>query len=262
MLKQCVLTTWGGVNCVDQEAKDLFDKSGILSEGVNTYVLFLNPDGKMIHSIPSPKFPKPPGRNPMYMHDEVARGLSMMGLPAWEPKWAQSIEELQLPDVRGTGSPAGLRLFMRTQADGINNVVVEPSPLGDDLKKALSYPAQPRTVEAEALRSFLVQLYPAGIRSFEQQMSFKKAIGTLTLEPAGAGAKGRYAVLSGPFQLLREESESSVNGSIQMALTYGPNGPDVTSVRAVAEAIYNYRPHGKGPDTKVNLAAAIESRPE
>jgi len=262
MLKQCVLTTWGGVNCGDQEAKELFDKSGILTEGTNTYVLFLNPDGRMVHSIPSPKFPKPPGPNPMYMHDEVARGLSMVGLPAPEVKWAQTIEELALPDFKGPGSPSGLRLFMRTQADGINNVIVEPSPLGEDLKRALSYPTQSRTVEAEVLRSFLVQLYPAGIRSFEQQMSFRRVIGSLQLEPAGAGPQRRYAVLIGPFEMTREENESSVKGTIRMLLTYDSKGVDLSSLRAVAEATYYYRPHGKGTEVKMTLTAAIESRPE
>jgi hypothetical protein len=138
--------------------------------------------------------------------------------------------------------------------------VVEVVALKAEDWKPLALPEKAKEVEAAALKSWLVQLYPAGIRTADQSKPFTKISGSLRLEPAGADKAGRYALLRGKIKLAKgDDTESGFEGTLQAVLTYGLDAPGVKSVRAVAEGDYLYRLR---ETQRMPLVAAIESRPE
>ena len=253
------MVSWGGDNTGDSEAKDLFDQSDLKKEDGNTFVLLLNPEGKFVHGFRAYSTGR---RNPTYVTDELQKGLSLMKLPPPELKWAESYDELQLPDVRGDERPAGVRLFIRPVGDKISkSLIVEAVPMTADQRTGLRYPKQTLEIDATLLRSWLVQLYPAAIREAEQQKSFKKVEGSLQLKPAGANPKVRYAILSGPLRMTSEAGDSSVDATLQSVLTYDSESGDFRSLRGFVEGTFHYLVHGR-PVGEGKIAAAIESRPE
>lgn len=115
-------------------------------------------------------------------------------------------------------------------------------------------------MEAETLRTWLVQLYPLAIRTVDQDKPFQKIVGRLKLERAGADKCGRHALLTGEIRLNKgDDKESAFEGTLHVVLTYGPDAPEVRSVRGVVEGDYVYRIRGT---QRLPLKVAIESRPE
>ena len=170
------------------------------------------------------------------------------------------------PDLKATGAtvPAGVRLFVRLndEKDPFRSQmpVVEVVALKAEEWKPLALPEKAREVEAAALKSWLVQLYPAGIRTADQSKPFTRISGSLRLEPAGKDKAGRYALLRGKITLAKGgDQESAFEGTLQAVLTYGLDAPAVKSVRAVVEGDYLYRLR---ETQRMPLVAAIESRPE
>src|SRR5262249_37855558 len=124
-----------------------------------------------------------------------------------------------LPDLKAAaqGTPAGVRLFIR-QDDPSNSIasklpVVEVVAMKPDDWKPLAYDAKGKEIEAEALKSWLVWLYPAGIRAADEKKLFQKFSGTLKLEPAGSDGKNRHATLRGKVSLAKGgDTESAFEG--------------------------------------------------
>jgi hypothetical protein len=173
---------------------------------------------------------------------------------------------LAVPDLKatGAGAPAGVRLFVRLNdpKDVVRSQVpvVELVLVKAEEWQALALPEKARGVGAAALNSWLVQLYPAGIRAADQSQPFTDFSGSLRLKPAGADQAGRYAVLRGRIKLTKaDEQGSAFEGTLQAVLTYGLDAPGVKSVRGVVEGDYVYRVRAT---QRMPLVAAIESRPE
>jgi hypothetical protein len=125
--------------------------------------------------------------------------------------------------------------------------------------KPLSYPPKGKEIEAEALKSWLVWLYPAGIRAADEQKRFEKYSGTLKLEPAGS-ARVRYALLRGKVVLAKgDDTGSAFEGEIEAVLIYRRDAAEVQSIRGVVEGTYLYRTRRT---SREKLIVAIESRPE
>jgi hypothetical protein len=192
---------------------------------------------------------------------EIPSGLAKLKLPA-----AKEGRPLVVPDLKatGTGVPAGVRLFVRLndEKDPIRSrmPVVEVVPMQAEEWKALALPERVKEVEAAALKSWLVQLYPAGIRTADQRQPFTRVSGSLRLEPAGADGAGRYALLRGKVKLAKGgDTGSAFEGALQAVLTYGPDAPGVKSVRGVVEGDYLYRLR---ETRRMPLVATVESRPE
>jgi hypothetical protein len=138
--------------------------------------------------------------------------------------------------------------------------VVEVVALKAEDWEPLALPEKARGVEAAALKGWLVQPYPAGIRTADQGKPFTRVSGSLRLEPAGADRAGRYALLRGKIKLAKGgDKESAFEGTLQAVLTFGLDAPGVKSVRAVVEGHYLYRLR---ETRRMPLVAAIESRPE
>ena len=124
--------------------------------------------------------------------------------------------------------------------------------------KALTFPEKAKPIEAEVLRQWLVQLYPAGIRTADRSKPFTKITGSLKLEPAGSDKAGRYALLRGKIKLAKgDDNESAFEGILQAVLIYGLDAREVKSVRAVVEGDYLYRLR---ETQRMPLVAVLESR--
>src|SRR5262249_20049655 len=110
------------------------------------------------------------------------------------------------------------------------------------------------------LKSWLLRLYPAGIRTADEKKSFQKFSGMLKLEPAGSDGKLRYALLRGKVRLAKgSDGDSAFEGDLELVLTYRLGAAEVHSVRGVVEGTYLYRTR---ETNREKLHVAIESRPE
>jgi hypothetical protein len=126
--------------------------------------------------------------------------------------------------------------------------------------KPLAFAPKGKEISAEVLKSWLVWLYPAGIRAADEKKPFQKFGGTLKLVPTGSDDKFRYALLRGKVKLAKgSDTESAFEGELEAVLKYRPDCPEVQSVRGVVEGTYLYRTRATN---KEKLRVAIESRPE
>jgi hypothetical protein len=249
------------------DVKAVFTESELSKDPkrLNLFVFLLNHQSRTVnsfHGLPSG------GRGGDGRSDytkEIPKGLAKLKLPADLPA-AKGGRPSAVPELKATGAaaPAGVRLFVRLsdEKDPFRSrmPVVEVVAMKAEDWKPLALPEKAKEVEAAALKSWLVQLYPAGIRTADQSQPFTKISGSLKLEPAGADKAGRYALLRGQLTLRKgEEQGSAFEGTLQAVLTYGLDAPGVKSVRAVVEGDYLYRLR---KTQRMPLVAAIESRPD
>jgi len=138
--------------------------------------------------------------------------------------------------------------------------VVEIVPMKAQEWRAFSFPEKAKQIEAEVLRQWLVQLYPAGIRTADQSKPFTQITASLKLEPAGTNPKGRYALLRGKVRLAKgDDQESAFEGIVEAVLTYRSDEAVVQSLRGVVQGDYVYRMRGTD---RMPLVATVESRPQ
>jgi hypothetical protein len=228
----------------------------------NVFMFVLDAKGRVVH-----QFHGLPGRGSGRAdhQEEIKKARALLKLPEAKAGPAEGPPK-GLPDLKAVrpGAPAGVRLFIR-QDDSKNSIfsklpVVEVVSMKPDDWKRVAYAPTGQDIEAEVLRSWLVWLYPAGIRAADEKKPFQKFSGTLKLEPAGSDDKCRYALLRGKVVLAKGgDSESAFEGQLEMVLTYRPDAAEVQSVRGVVEGTYLYRTRGTSPQ---KLRVAIESRPE
>src|SRR6516225_7795995 len=245
------------------DVKAIFTESDLSKDPrrLNLFVFMLNHRGRVAHSFHGLPGGARGGDGRSDYTKEIPSGLAKLNLPADKEGRASAVPDLK---ATGTGVPAGVRLFVRLndEKDPIRSrmPVVEVVALKAEDWKALALPEKAKEVEAAALKSCLVQLYPAGIRTADQSKPFSKINGSLKLEPAGVDKAGRYALLRGKIQLAKGgDKESAFEGTLQAVLTFGLDAPGVKSVRAVVEGHYLYRLR---ETRRMPLVAAIESRPE
>jgi hypothetical protein len=245
------------------DVKEVFTGSELSKDPrrLNVFVFVLDHEGRLVHG-----FHGLPGRgeNRSDYKAEITKALGKLKLPAG--KAATEERPVALPDLKGTaaGRPAGVRLFVRPNNEKdpsrSKRSVVEVVPVTAEQWQALSFPDKSREVESEALKSWLVQMYPPAIRTVDQSKPFTKMSGSLKLEPAGADRQRRYALLRGEVRLAKgDDTQSAFEGTLQAVLTYRRDSPEVRSLRAVVEGDYVYRIRGT---QRIPLMAAIESRPE
>jgi hypothetical protein len=252
---------------LEPAVREVFTRSELSKDPkrFNVFMFVLDPLGKVVHEfhgLPGGRVATP-GRSDHQAEIQKARAL--LKLPEVKPDKAEGPPK-GLPDLKGPGSgaPAGVRLFIR-QDDPKNSVfsklpVVEVVSMKPDDWKPLTYAPKDTEIEAEVLKSWLVWLYPAGIRAADEKKPFQKFSGTLKLENAGSDGKFRYALLRGKVLLAKGgEAESAFEGRIEVVLTYRPDAAHVQSVRGVIEGTYLYRTRGT---SREKLRVAIESRPE
>jgi hypothetical protein len=245
------------------EVKAVFTGSELSKDPrrLNLFVFLLDHQGRTVHSFHGLPGGARGGEGRSDYTKEIPSGLAKLKLPADKGGRASAVPDLK---ATGAGVPAGVRLFVRLndEKDPLRSrmPVVEVVPMKAEDWQALALPEKAREVEAAALKRWLVQLYPAGIRTADQSKPFTRISGSLKLEPAGADRAGRYALLRGKVRLAKGgDQESAFEGTLRAVLTYGLDAPGVKSLRAVVEGAYLYRLR---KTQRMPLVAAIESRPE
>ena len=274
MLRPFIVTSWHGTGeaAMDPEVRKIYTESPLSQDPhrLNIFAFVLNSRGEVVHG-----FHGVPGRGGADRSDwkaELTKAGTILGLSKEKTSDAASRRALALPDLEKSAgkAPAGVRMFVRLD-DGTDSFrgrlpIVEAVPMTQTEWQALSFPekGESKSIDAETLRNWLVHLYPAGIRTADQKIPFRKITGSLKLKPAGADESFRYALLRGEFHLAKgegakAESQSAFEGSLATVLTYPRDRTQVASLRGVIEGKYLYRMRGTQP---MPLRVAIESRPE
>jgi hypothetical protein len=232
---------------------------------LNLFVFMLDHQGRTIHSFHGLPGGARGGDGRSDYAKEIPNGLAKLKLPTDKPASKEG-RTLRVPDLKATGAgvPAGMRLFVRLKdaKDPFRSQmpVVEVVAMKAEQWEALALPEKAKEIEAATLKSWLVHLYPPGIRTADQSKAFTKISGSLKLEPAGADKADRYAMLRGKIKLAKgDDNESAFEGFLQAVLIYGLDTREVKSVRAVVEGDYLYRLRGT---QRMPLVAVVESRPE
>lgn len=261
LLQPFIVTTWhgAGVSEMPADVKEIFTNSPLSKDPkrLNIFSFVLDHEGRVVHG-----FHGLPGRGEdrADYQKEIPKALAKLKLPDKPAEMALSI-----PDLKGTKAenPAGVRLFVRLadEKDPRSRMpVVEVVAMKPEEWQVLSLPEQAKEVEASSVKNWLSQLYPAAIRTVDQQKPFTKITGSLKLEAAGADKNARYALLRGKMRLAKgDDTESAFEGSIQVVLTYSLSSSNVKSARGIVEGDYLYRIRGT---QRMPLIAVVESRPE
>jgi hypothetical protein len=268
-MRPYIVTSWGISENKSPEVKELLDKLGADKDGrlgrTNAYLAILNPQGELVYHFDGRQMDVA-GRNdpkyrPHYFAEEFAAGWAKLKLAPDKVKKSAG-NTLTLPEVKGPKSPAGVRVFSRSVAEGMGDVTtVRAVALSAEQRDALAYPAEAKTVEAEMYRSWLELLQLPRVREADATVPFKKIAGSLKLQPAGADAKFRYALMTGSITLAKDEGQSSAEVTVQGVVRYRIDRPDVLSVRGVIAGLYHYRLRG-AEHASMKLSAALESTPE
>jgi hypothetical protein len=274
LLESFIITSWHGAGEAGMPAdvKAIYTNSPLSSDPdrLNIFCFVLDQGGQVVHGFHGLQGRGGPGRSDW--KTELAKAGARLGSPARSTPTAAK-RPLALPDLppgKHAAAPAGVRLYVRLseKADPFRGrtPIVEVVPMKPDEWRTLHLPGDSpgKTVDAESLRGWLVHLYPAGIRTADQKIPFRKITGSLKLEPAGSDEKFRYALLRGRVQLAKGEgatsdTQSAFEGNLEVILTYPREKAEVHSARGVIEGNYLYRVRGSVP---MPLLAAIESRPE
>src|SRR5262245_3405810 len=268
-MRPYIVTSWGISESRSPEVKELLEKLGADEEGrlgkVNAYLAILNLQGELVYHFDGAQTGvsgrKDPNYRPHYLAEEFAEGWARLRLDPAEVRQSSG-KTLTLPEVTGPASPAGVRILSRSVAEGMGDVTtVRAVAMSAEQRKALSLPAEIRTVEAATLRSWLELLQLPRIREVDATVPFKEIAGALQLRPAGADAKFRYALMTGSIILTKEEGQSSADITFQGVVTYRPDSPDIHSLCGVIEGEYQYRP-GRGRSQPFKITAALESVPD
>jgi hypothetical protein len=253
---------------LEPAVREVFTKADLSKDPkrFNVFMFALDPAGRVVHAfhgLPAGRKTASPGRSDHQAEIQKARVL--LKLPPARPANEDGPPK-GLPDIKvlSSGAPAGVRLFLRQDDRG--NAIASKLPVVEVVLmqpadwKPLEFAPKGKEIEAAALKSWLVWLYPAGIRAADEQKAFQKFAGTLKLEPAGSDDKFRYALLRGNVMLTKGgDTESAFEGQLDVVLSYRPDAAGVHSVRGVIEGTYLYRTRGT---SKEKLRVAIESRPE
>jgi hypothetical protein len=267
-MRPYIVTSWGRREPQSPEIKALLKKLGADADGglgwSNAYVAILDARGEPVHAFDGAQAGvsgrRDPNARPDYLAEEFVKGWAKLdpAPPAPKPK----PKSLTLPDVRGPESPAGVRLFSRSAAPGFGDVVtVRTAPMSPEQRRALAYPAEARSIEAQTLRSWLELLQLPRVRETDANTPFDKIEGSLKLQSAGTDGKSRTATWTGSIELTKKDGFSSAELTFEAVVFYAPDRPEPRSVRGVLAGTYRYRLRGEDRTT-LKMSAALESRPE
>ena len=262
LLQPFVVTSWHGSGLSDMpaEVKQVYTGSDVSKES-NVFAFVLNQRGRLVHSFKGLQGRRKTGSS---YEQEITKARSKLNLSE-KSLTGVGKHPLKLPDLTesDTGRPAGIRLFVQHERDSIRSrvPVIEVVPMTSKLWDALSLPDSDtvKELEAETLRSWLVQMYPAGIRTSDQKQPFRTVTGTLRLKRVASDKQFTYALLFGNVRLSKGKEKSALEGTLEAVFTYHRGTDKVHSVRGVFEGTYIYRVRRT---QRLKLTTAIESRPE
>ncbi|MFP6650054.1 MAG: hypothetical protein VB817_11360, partial [Pirellulaceae bacterium] len=223
----------------------------------NVDLAVLAPDGRVMHSFDAfERFPLRSGESlAEYTARELKRGLGLLdleGIPARN-------NPLRLPDLDGK---QGVRIFVTLKDDRMRAYrapIVEVIPLTTADWQLLTYPQQPRELQARDLHKWLSQVYPPGVMERTDPRTKKvyeisSTEGTLSLIPAAGTGTMRQAILSGQVQFRDEGNDGfSYQGDLQVVLTYPIDKQQPSSLRGVFEGVYPRRDRFQNRNRQVPL---------
>ncbi len=258
----------GDLADLEPDVRTVFTGSALFNDPnrLNVFMFVLDSQGRVVHEfhgLPGGGRSAAAGRSDHQA--ELRRAHEKLKLPErGEQEPERSL--IGLPDLAAQNAavPAGVRMFIRQDVPG-NSIfsrlpVVEVVPMHVDDWKPLDFPPTEKEIEADVLKSWLLWLYPAGIRAADERKPYQQIRGTLKLEAAGSDDMFRYALLRGMIRLTKkDDTESAFEGELQAVLSYHRDSPEVRSVRGVVAGTYLYRTAGTSREL---LRAAIESRPK
>lgn len=234
----------------------------------NVKLLVLDPQGRFVDafdSMPGRGSPGPMHETmPRYFAERLRRVRDQLELSTAKT----TSRRVQLPEPEGDAR--AVRVFVRLDDPGMPAYyapVVEVATPGDEAWESLEFPSKRRTLSAGVLKSCFRQVYPPGVMERQNkqtmyQWRIAEAEGTLTLEPAGADGRTRYALLGGKVRLTDEGSDGfSFDGTFTAVLTYDPSHPSPRSLRGTFEAVYPRQDRARGVVRRFPLTAILESLP-
>src|SRR5262249_1313839 len=228
---------------MEPDVKEIYEKSEVPKD-VNTFAFVLDRQGRLVHSFHALQGNRR-GNSKSDFKTELTEAIAKLKLTNVKTRRTNDREPTALPDLKGgiAGVPAGVRLFLNSPG---NVPIVEVVPMKPEMWKMLTLDdgSSARTIRAEVVRDWLVQVDPAGIRTAGQEIPFKRVSGLLKLEPAGSDDKFRYTLLYGRVLLQRGERDeggrelSSFTGTLSTVITSSRGASDVQSLKGIIEGTY------------------------
>jgi hypothetical protein len=246
-----------------EDVRALCGPPGQRPRNMNLGLMVLAADGKLVRQLVP--FIRPPAFHcePEAQGKDFKRQLDQLldGVPL--PPASSAPRRLALPDVPGKGDLAGVRVYLTFGANRLNHFrtpTVEAVAMTEKLRERLRYPETALTLEADALRPWLEQIYPPAV--MDGKGGFERIAGTLTLRPAGRRDDIRYALISGEVQFaLDNKTRIAYEGKLSIVLEYAPGAVTPRSVRGVCDCIFpKHNPEGRVVE-RIQMTAALESRP-
>lgn len=263
-LRPFILTWWSGRSIEDMPppVRSVYDEAGLGNRHINLALVVLSPEGKVLRStipyINPGYFRRNPENQGRDFKDQLDRLLKGLALPTVK---RPALPRLTLPDIPSGEQPAGVRIYLKFANNRLNHFrtpVIETVARTEEWKNALRFPSKVVDLEAAALKPWLEQMYPPAI--MDGKGGFYKITGKLRLSPADGEITGKgphFAILDGDLQFyLDNQSQTTYQGSLQVALEYRGEGPDLFALRGVMEAVVP-----KGPE-RIRMTVAIESLPK
>lgn len=260
-LRPFVLSWWSGRTVEDMPAdvRAVHRDAGFRGEHLNLGLVALDSRGRVLRSyvprVSPPAFgfdPEAQARDFRWQLEDMLFGLAVPAVKPGRP------ETLTLPDVSCEGRMGGARVYLGFSANRLNHyrtATVEAVKLAHAVRQELRYPESSRTLPLELLKPVLEQIYPPAV--MDGHGGFRSISGTLRLIPEPAGAARRSAIVEGTLRFaLDNAARTEYEGRLELAVEYGPEGPDPLSFRGVCECVVP-----KGPEW-IRMTALLESRPE
>lgn len=259
VLRPFIVTWWSGrtVSDMPQDVRAVYDQADFGTNHINLALTVVDENGKLLRS--SIPFVQPPA----FQFDPEAQGRSfkaqldelLTDLPLPKIKTAP---KLNLPDLRGPGQPAGVRLYLTFGSNRLNHYrtpTVEVVPMSAELRKSLTYSAKKRELKTADIQPWLEQMYPPAI--MDGFGGFARITGKLLASPAGQDKSYRYLLVTSDLTFeLDNRGRSGYTGKLDLVLRYPLKSNALHSIRGVMVAEVP-----KGPEL-IPMTVAIESRPE
>lgn len=241
------------------DVKSIIDAAGFRQQHLNLALFAIDSDGKLLRSLipyvrpPAFRFdPEAQGRD---FHRQLETMLNGLSLPK-----PTATSRLTLPDIAGNEPVSGLRIYLTFGANRLNHYrtpTVEAIPVSNEIRAALSYPRERRSIEADNLRALLAQLYPPAI--MDGHGGCRRIDAKLVLAPAGENKGERFAILKGDVSIeLDNQGRTRYDGPLALVIAYGKdNSP--RSIQGVGSwRVPKSNPQGQVVET-ITMTAAIES---
>ena len=241
-------------------------RGGIPRRQSNVDLALLNPKGIVVHTFDAARNEQYGRRGTLqqYTAEELRRAMPFLGLEN-KPGKERSVK---LPDLN---EKSGVRLLVSLSDNRMlayRAPVVEVVPMTKADWKPLAWPDKERTVSANALKSWLSQIYPPGVMERTNPQTkvvyaIKATEGDLKLTPLKQEGEERQAILRGVVRLTDEgPDEFSHQGILEIVLTYRKGEASPHSLRGYFDGLYPRNDRMHRDIRWLPLQAAIESIPE